>query len=137
MLPRAYFRVGSRAAFTACAAGMIFCAFALTVLGTAFELLHHRVGVVFVGLGTLMLALFGVAAYGASETIPLDVAIDARGITFAGGLTPWGAIRSFALEPKGARAHVRMETAEGTQRLGPAPAATATAIVDAMQAMRG
>jgi hypothetical protein len=116
---------------------MIFCAFALTVLGTAFELLHHRVGVVFVGLGTLMLALFGVAAYGASATIPLDVAIDARGITFAGGLTPWGAIRSFALEPKGAHASVRMETAEGTHRLGPARADTAAAIVDAMEAMRG
>jgi RsiW-degrading membrane proteinase PrsW (M82 family) len=136
-LPRGYFRVGSRAAFTGCAAGMVFCAFALTVLGTAFELLHHRVGVVFVGLGTAMLALFGVAAYGASATIPLDVAIDARGITFAGGLTPWGAIRSFALEQKGARAHVRMETAEGTQRLGPARADTAAAIIDAMQAMRG
>jgi RsiW-degrading membrane proteinase PrsW (M82 family) len=136
-LPRAYFRVGSRAAFIGCAAGMIFCAFALTVLGTAFELLHHRVGVVFVGLGTAMLALFGVAAYGASATIPLDVAVDARGITFAGGLTPWAAIRSFALEPKGARAHVRVETAQGLVRLGPARANTAAAIVDAMEAMRG
>ena len=72
-----------------------------------------------------------------SATIPLDVAIDARGITFAGGLTPWGAIRSFALEQKGSRAHVRMETAEGTQRLGPARADIATAILDAMKAMRG
>jgi RsiW-degrading membrane proteinase PrsW (M82 family) len=136
-LPRAYFRVGSRAAFVVSAAGMISCAFALTVLGTAFELLHHRVGVVFVGLGTAMLALFGVAAYGASATIPLDVAVDPRGITFAGGLTPWGMIRSFALEQKGARAHVRMETVHGTVRLGPARADTATAIVDAMRSMRG
>jgi hypothetical protein len=136
-LPRVYFRVGSRGAFVASAAGMIFCAFALTVLGTAFELLHHRVGVVFVGLATAMLALFGVAAYGASATIPLDVAVDPRGITFAGGLTPWGAIRSFALDAKGARANVRMETAEGTVRLGPARADTAAAIVDAMRSMRG
>jgi RsiW-degrading membrane proteinase PrsW (M82 family) len=136
-LPRAYFRVGSPAAFVGCAAGMILCAFALTVLGTAFELLHHRVGVVFVGLATAMLALFGVAAYGASATIPLDVAVDPRGITFAGGLTPWGAIRSFALDPKGSRANVRMETTEGTVRLGPARADTAAAIVDAMKAMRG
>jgi len=136
-LPRAYFRVGSRAAFVGCAAGMISCAFALTVLGTAFELLHHRVGAVFVVLATAMLALFGVAAYGASATIPLDVAIDARGITFAGGLTPWGAIRAFALEQKGARAYVRMETAEGSQRLGPARADTAGAILEAMKAMRG
>jgi hypothetical protein len=95
------------------------------------------VGAVFVVLATAMLALFGVAAYGASATIPLDVAIDARGITFAGGLTPWGAIRAFALEQKGARAYVRMETAEGSQRLGPARADTAGAILEAMKAMRG
>ncbi len=136
-LPRAYFRVGSPAAFVGCAAGMILCAFALTVLGTAFELLHHRVGVVFVSLATAMLALFGVAAYGASATIPLDVAVDPRGITFAGGLTPWGAIRSFALDAKGSRANVRLETTEGTVRLGPARADTAAAIVDAMKSMRG
>jgi RsiW-degrading membrane proteinase PrsW (M82 family) len=137
-LPRAYFRVGSPAAFVTSAAGMIFSAFALTVLGTAFELLHHRVGVVFVGLGTALLALFGVAAYGASATIPLDVAVDARGITFAGGLTAWGMIRSFALESRGARrARVRMETTAGTVHLGPARADTAAAIVDAMRQMRG
>ena len=136
-LPRVYFRVGSRAAFVGYAAGMIFCAFALTVLGTAFEVLHHRVGVVFVGLGTAILALFGLAAYGASATIPLDLAIDARGITFAGGLTPWGAVRAFALEEKGARSYVAMQTAEGAQRLGPTAPATGTAIVEAMKAMRG
>ena len=136
-LPRAYFRVGSPAAFSGCAAGMIFCAFALAILGSAFELLHHRVGVVFVVLATAMLSLFGIAAYGASATIPLDVAIDARGITFAGGLTPWGAIQSYALEPtsSGDRAYIRLQTADGTQRLGPARLDAANAIVNAMRAM--
>jgi RsiW-degrading membrane proteinase PrsW (M82 family) len=138
-MPRAYFRVGSPAAFTACAAGMIFCAFALTVLGTAFEVLHHRVGVVFVALATTMLALFGAAAYGASASIPLDVAIDARGITFAGGLTQWSAILAFAVEqtPGRAQAYVRLQTTDGSPRLGPARAATASAIVDAMREYRG
>ena len=136
-LPRVYFRVGSPAAFSGCAAGMIFCAFALAVLGSAFELLHHRVGVVFVALATAMLSLFGIAAYGASATIPLDVAIDARGITFAGGLTPWGAIQAYALEPtsSGGRAYIRLQTADGTQRLGPARADAANGIVNAMRAM--
>jgi RsiW-degrading membrane proteinase PrsW (M82 family) len=136
-LPRADFRVGSPAAFAGCAAGMIFCAFALAVLGSAFEFLHHRVGVVFVVLATAMLSLFGIAAYGASATIPLDVAIDARGITFAGGLTAWGAIQSFALEPasRGGRAYIRLQTASGTHRLGPARADVAGSIVDAMRAM--
>ena len=44
-------------------------------------LLH---GAGFVSLATTMLAAFGVAAYGASATIPLDVAIDRRGVTLAG-----------------------------------------------------
>jgi hypothetical protein len=84
-----------------------------------------------------MLSLFGIAAYGASATIPLDVAIDARGITFAGGLTPWGAIQSYALEPtsSGDRAYIRLQTADGTQRLGPARLDAANAIVNAMRAM--
>jgi RsiW-degrading membrane proteinase PrsW (M82 family) len=136
-LPRVYFRVGSAAAFLGWAAGMILCAFALAVLGSAFELLHHRIGVVFVVLATAMLSLFGIAAYAVSATIPLDVAIDARGITFAGGITSWTAIRAFALEPTSTRgrAYIRLQTASGTQRLGPAHADTAGAILEAMRAM--
>jgi len=134
MLPRTYFRVGSRAAFYACAAAMIACAFSLTVLGTAYELLHHRVGVVFVGLATSMLVLFGLAAYGASTTIPLDVAVDAQGVTFAGARTPWGAILGFDVVPSGARAVVRLHTRTGVIRLGPARAATADALLAALRA---
>jgi RsiW-degrading membrane proteinase PrsW (M82 family) len=134
-LPRVYFRVGSPLAFWSCAAGMISSAFALTVLGTAFELLHHRVGLVFVVLASVMLALFGLAAYGTSATIPLDVAIDARGITFAGGLTPWGLIQAFAVEQSrgGKRAFVKLQTPDGVHRLGPARADVAESIVAAMR----
>jgi len=136
-LPRVYFRVGSAAAFSGWAAGMILCAFALAALGSAFELLHHRIGVMFVLLATAMLSLFGIAAYGASATIPLDVAIDARGITFAGGLTAWGAIQAFAIEPTSSRGrtYIRLQTVSGTQRLGPARADAAGAILDAMRAV--
>lgn len=134
MLPRTYFRVGSRAAFSACAAAMIACAFSLTVLGTAYELLHHRVGVVFVGLATSMLVLFGLAAYGASATIPLDVAVDAQGVTFAGARTPWRAILGFDRVQAGARAVVRLHTPAGVVRLGPARAATADALLAALRA---
>jgi RsiW-degrading membrane proteinase PrsW (M82 family) len=131
-MPRDYFRVGSPPAFFAAAAGMVFCAFALTVLGTAFELLHHRVGVVFVVIATGMLALFGLAAWGTSATIPLDVAVDAKGITFAGGCTPWSAILSHAIDRRGSRTYVLLRTIEGPQRLGPTSAETANAIASAM-----
>jgi RsiW-degrading membrane proteinase PrsW (M82 family) len=147
LAPR-YYRVGSPTAFYACAWAMVFCAFALTVLGSAYELLQHRAGVVFVTLATVMLVLFGAAAYGASATIPLDVGLDARGLTFAGGCTPWAAIRGVSIDPGGAadgtahgtangtangtkRAFVRIETAERSMRLGPATPEVARAIADA------
>jgi hypothetical protein len=112
---------------------MIACAFALTVLGSAYELLQHRAGFVFVALATLLLALFGLAAYGASATIPLDVAVDARGLTFAGGCTPWAAIAGVAVDVRGARgrAVVRVQTGDRVMLLGPASLDTARAIADA------
>jgi RsiW-degrading membrane proteinase PrsW (M82 family) len=133
-LLRAYYRVGSPAAFVACAVGMVLCAFALTVVGIAYEYLHHRVGVVFVGIATVLLASFGLAAWGASATIPLDVAIDARGVTFAGGRTPWAAILGVTLEGAGGRAWIRLRTRAGDTRIGPTNVDTARAIVGAIGA---
>ena len=135
-LQRTYFRVGSPVAFWGCAVGMVVLAFALTVLGAAFELMHHRVGAVFVALATLMLAAFGLVAYGVSATIPLDVAIDAQGITFAGGLTRWVAITGFGLEARGSRAVVRLDTRAGPVRLGPTSTANGEAMVTAIRASR-
>jgi RsiW-degrading membrane proteinase PrsW (M82 family) len=136
-LPRAYYRVGSALAFYACATGMIVCAFALTLLGSAYELLHHRVGIVFVVIATVMLGLLGLAAYGASATIPLDVAIDAQGITFAGTRTPWTAITGFDVQLFSGRAFVRLRTSGGMVSLGPADDATAREISASIRAGRG
>jgi RsiW-degrading membrane proteinase PrsW (M82 family) len=136
-LPRAYYRVGSPVAFIGSAAGAIACAFALTVVGVAYEYLHHRVGVVFVAFATVLLALFGLAAWAASATIPLDVAIDAQGVTFAGGRTPWSAVSGVALEGLGAKAWVRLSTHAGDLRIGPTNLDTARAIAGAIGAVRG
>jgi protease PrsW len=136
-LSRAYFRVGSPRAFAVCAAGLVACAFALTVLGGAYEYLHHRIGAVFVGLATGILALFGLAAWGASETIPLDVAVDAQGVTLSGARTPWRAIVSLDVETKGKRANVVLHTTNHHVRLGPASPATAQAIAAAIRATHG
>ncbi len=132
-LSRVYFRVGAPRAFYGCAAAMLLCAFSLTVLGTAYEFLHHRAGFVFVTLATVMLALFGLAAYGASATIPLDVAIDAWGLTFAGGRTPWRAILGTGVHAlrAGRLAVVHVQTRDGILRLGPATPETAQAIARA------
>jgi protease PrsW len=133
-LHRAYFQVGSPVAFYACAAGLMICAFAITALGGAYEFLHHRVGIVFVSLATAILGLFGLAAYGTSETIPLDVAIDAQGVTLGGGRTPWRDVVSARVESVGRRARVVLHTTESVVSLGPATAETAHAIAAAIRA---
>ena len=133
-LPRAYFRVGSSGAFYASAAGLIVCAFAITLLGGAYEFLHHRIGVVFVSLATTMLALFGLAAYATSETIPLDVAIDAQGVTLGGARTPWRDVVSMRVEVSGHRARVVLQTTESVVRLGPADVDTAQAMAATIRA---
>jgi len=135
-LARNYFRVGSPVAFYLCAGGIVLSALSLMTLGSVYELLHHRIGVGFVSLATTMLTAFGLAAYGASATIPLDVAVDLRGVTLAGSETPWRAILGMDVESRGARATVVLRTATGTLRLGPATAPHAEAIAAAVRAMR-
>jgi len=131
---RSYFRVGSPLAFYSCAGGMVACACALTALGAAYEGAHHRVGAPFVCLAATMLAAFGALAYGLSQTVPLDVAVDASGVTFAGAHAPWGAIARFHVELRGRRAFVVLTAAGGAVRLGPASRATAEAIAGAIRA---
>jgi len=135
-LVRTSWRVGSPVKFVLCSAAMVTCAFALTLLGTVYELLQHRVNVVIIAIFTLMLALFALAAWGVSATIPLDVIVDAQGITFAGARTPWRAILGMQVEPKGRKATVRMDTAQGLVRVGPTDVHTAEVIVAAARTMR-
>ncbi|HEY1693666.1 MAG TPA: PrsW family intramembrane metalloprotease [Polyangiaceae bacterium] len=133
-LARVFFRVGSAPAFYSSAGAMVFCAFSLTVLGTAYEVLHHRVGVVFVALASAMLALLGLAAWGATVAIPLDVAVDALGVTFAGACTPWSTITSHFVETRRGRSYVVLRTPSGDQRLGPTRETTAVRIAEAILA---
>ena len=115
---------------------MVSCAFALTLLGTVYELLHHRVNIVVIAIGAVLLALFGLAAWAVSATIPLDVALDAGGITFAGARTAWSAISGATLEQVGSRAHVSLQTPEGGVRIGPTDPANASAILASIRAVK-
>jgi hypothetical protein len=132
LLGRESFRVGSPFAFYASASGMVVCAFGLTVLGAAYEILHHRVGAVFVGVATGALALFGFAAYGASETIPLDAVVDAQGITFSGARTAWRALLGAEVVGRGRRSFVLLRWTAGNAKLGPTTADRARAIAAAI-----
>jgi hypothetical protein len=137
VLGRESFRVGSPLAFYASAAGMVVSAFGLTVLGAAYEILHHRVGAVFVGVATGVLALFGFAAYGASGTIPLDAVVDAQGITFSGARTAWRALLGADVVGHGRRSFVLLRGTQGNARLGPTTEDQARAIATAIERFSG
>jgi len=119
---RTLFRVGSPFAFYGSACGMIASAIALTVLGSAYELLHHRVGLVFVAMATATMVVLGAFAYRTSQTVPLDVVVDAEGVTFAGRRAPWSAIEDVddATEAYGKWAFVNVHLKDTVLRLGPA-----------------
>lgn len=112
---RSYYAMGSKFAFVACAAGMVVSALSLTVFATAYDFQHHRVSWAFVLVATALLMAFAGAAYGVSATIPLDAALDARGVTFAGRCTPWSSVAHASLEPVGRlRSLVRVVLRDGT-----------------------
>ncbi len=124
---RAIFRMGSAATFAVLAALVVLLAGAVMTLGTAYEMLHHRVGVVFLAIATTILGCFGVAAYFLTQAIPLDVAIDELGVTFAGATSRWRTVLSFETvltKLFARRAWVVVHTTEGIVRIGPCKPAT-------------
>ena len=132
--PRAAWRIGSRGAFYVFATGMVLSAFMMTVLGTAYEVLQHRIGLVFVAVASTVLAVFGAAAYGVSATVPLDAVVDAEGLTFSGATTAWSALRSAAVAVRGRRAFLVVSTDAGEARIGPTSEAQAGQILAAIRA---
>lgn len=117
---RAFFRVGRPGAFAAAAVGLHLCAALLFALGVGHQATHQRITYAFVVFSSAVLGLLGLCAYALAATMPLDVAVDEHGVTFAGRAVPWSAIRSATLVPQaGSRAFVRLERAGGVTHLGP------------------
>jgi RsiW-degrading membrane proteinase PrsW (M82 family) len=124
---RALFRMGSRGVFIVTVVAFVVLAAGMMTLGTAYEILHHKVGIVFIGIATTLLFLFGVAAYFLTQAIPLDVAIDDVGVTFAGVTSAWRSV--LRVEPRQTRVFVKqswvmLHTTDGVVRLGPCSADT-------------
>jgi RsiW-degrading membrane proteinase PrsW (M82 family) len=132
-LERSFFPVGSPVAFVACATAMIAVACALMQLGTGYEAMHERIGLPFVAAAAFALLVFGLAGYAAAATMPLDVAVDAHGVTFAGATQPWGSIFGANVAGRGARTYVELRTARGALRLGPTGPRTARALERAVR----
>jgi RsiW-degrading membrane proteinase PrsW (M82 family) len=92
---RRLYRVGRPGLFFASSAALHVLAFGIVMLGGWYQLSRHRPGATFVIGSSVMLALLAVAAFGVSATMPLDVAIDDYGVTFAGAARAWSRIRAF------------------------------------------
>jgi hypothetical protein len=97
-------------------------------IGTAYEVLHHIVGVVFLAIATTLLAALGLVAYGLTQAIPLDAALDEIGLTFAGATSPWSTILRFSRVARPgllrAKTWLDIETTNGPVRVGPGDAET-------------
>jgi RsiW-degrading membrane proteinase PrsW (M82 family) len=121
---RALFRVGSPAGFLAAAVAMHVLAAMVFVLGIAMEMQHQRVGFGFVSAMSALLVALIVAAYALSRTMPLDVAVDAYGVTFAGSSRAWRTVRGASQSPRA----ITLRSTEGDLILGPG----APSVVDAL-----
>jgi hypothetical protein len=134
LMARAYFRVGSGVAFVSCASAMVLLALSLTVVATAYDGRQARVGWKFVFISTAMLTGFAFTALGIAANLPLDAALDARGLTFAGKFLSWSSIADARIERLGrSRSSVRLELVDGTSvNIGPATGARADDILRAI-----
>ncbi|MDB4944143.1 MAG: hypothetical protein JWP97_3677 [Labilithrix sp.] len=112
---RLLFRVGRPSLFLTAAVALHVLAFGIVLLGSWYQLVHHRPNALFVGGSSVMLGLLAVAAFGVSATLPLDVAVDDYGVTFAGAARPWSRIRHF--ESHGD--HIVLDCEGGPLILGP------------------
>src|SRR5262249_14808270 len=81
---RSFFTVGTPGAFILYAILMHVVALLLLVLGGYVEHTHQRVGYGFVVIASTAILMLGFSAWGLTVAMPLDVVVDAYGITFAG-----------------------------------------------------
>jgi RsiW-degrading membrane proteinase PrsW (M82 family) len=118
------FSVGSPWLFAIYVVGFHLAAFVCFGVGIYFEVAHHRIGIVFIYVCAALVSLIGFIGYGISQTMPLDVAVDAVGITFAGAARKWGRItaieRFTTWGVVGPRHKVRVRSPDGDLVIGPA-----------------
>jgi RsiW-degrading membrane proteinase PrsW (M82 family) len=130
---RQLFRVGRPGLFLVSSIALHFLAFGIVMLGGFYQLSRHRPGALFVGGSSAMLALLAIAAFGVSATMPLDVAIDDYGVTFAGAARAWSRIRRFHVHPT----HIELDCEAGPIVLGPGSPDAITQIATALRSHLG
>ncbi len=126
---RRLFRVGRPALFFGSSAALHVLAFGIVMLGGWYQLSRHRPGGSFVIGSSVMLALLAVAAFGVSATMPLDVAVDDYGVTFAGAARSWSKIRRFEVKTD----RIELDCEGGPIVLGPGTPGVIAEIASALR----
>jgi RsiW-degrading membrane proteinase PrsW (M82 family) len=126
---RVLFQLGSLRGFALSAIALHVLALSVFMLGVYMELQHLRVGYGFVVAMSTLVTLLGFAAYSLSKTIPLDVVVDAYGVTFAGAARAWRTVLGIE------RGHedVRIRSTDGDLTLGPGSPAVMGALLRALE----
>ncbi len=114
-MERRLYRVGRPKVFVGAAVAVHLLALGIFVLGVWYQYARHRPSLAFVGGSSVMVVLLAAAALGVSNALPLDVAVDSFGVTFAGAARAWSRIRSFAQKED----HVELDCEAGPIMLGP------------------
>lgn len=132
------FTMGSAGLSLAYTIALVVVAVFLFGVGIYFELAHHRVGLTFVGVSATMLLLFGLAANGLAQSLPLDAAVDANGVTFAGATRRWDQIVSIervaAYNLLGPRGVVKLRSRDGDLLIGPGDPGTVERLLQSLNA---
>ncbi len=121
-MSRTLYRMGSRGLFSFFAVGMHVVAALIFALGAYAQSREWRVGLGFVLLSSGLLGVLGLMAYGVSEAIPLDVAVDDHGITFGGATVRWRDITGCDRRVAGGigkKHEVLLHATDGVMCLGP------------------
>lgn len=126
---RRLFRVGRPGLFLASSFALHVLAFGIVMLGGWYQLARHRPNATFVVGSSLMLALLAVAAFGVSATMPLDVAVDDYGVTFAGAARAWSRIRNFTVRGD----HIELDCEAGPIVLGPGTPAVVSNLAESIR----
>jgi RsiW-degrading membrane proteinase PrsW (M82 family) len=126
---RRLFRVGRPTLFAFSAVAIHLLAFGIFMLGAYYQIARHRPSFGFVAGSTILVLALAAAAYGIVTALPLDVAVDPYGVTFAGAARPWRSIRGYTLE----KDRVVVDCENGPLVLGPGSQEVIERIAEALR----
>jgi len=130
---RRFFRVGRPGLFLASSLALHGLALGIVMLGGWYQLAHHRPSATFVLGSSFMLAFLAIAAFGISATMPLDVAVDDYGVTFAGAARAWSRIRAFRVDGD----RIELDCDAGPIMLGPGSPAVMAELAESIRGHLG